>query len=161
MSTTRTEPSATSGLRSTTARVMTVVTPRTGRPGRPRPARIVGPRYELPVLAAIALLATVLYAWGIDHSVYHVFCASAVRSMIDGPVAFFYGAFDPAHSITLDKLPGFMWPQAVSAMVFGFHPWSLVLPQGIEGIGCVLLLHVLVRRWAGVPAGLLAAGFLT
>ncbi|OIJ98451.1 hypothetical protein BIV24_05840 [Streptomyces colonosanans] len=110
---------------------------------------------------SLAALAAVLFTWGIDHSVYHVFYASAVRSMTDNPVAFFFGSFDPGNSITLDKLPGFLWPQALSAMVFGFHPWALVLPQAIEGVACVLLLHLLVRRWAGVVAGLLAAAFLT
>jgi 4-amino-4-deoxy-L-arabinose transferase-like glycosyltransferase len=107
------------------------------------------------------VLAAVLYTWGIDHSVYHTFYAGAVRSMTDNPVAFFFGSFDPGNSITLDKLPGFLWPQALSAMVFGFHPWALVLPQAVEGVACVLLLHLLVRRWAGVVAGLLAAAFLT
>jgi 4-amino-4-deoxy-L-arabinose transferase-like glycosyltransferase len=130
-----------------------------GRPPRgPQPPR---PRYELPVLLFIAALAAVLFTWGIDHSVYHTFYAAAVRSMTDNPVAFFFGSFDPGNSITLDKLPGFLWPQALSAMVFGFHPWALVLPQAVEGVACVFLLHLLVRRWAGVPAGLLAAAFLT
>ncbi|MGW4512133.1 glycosyltransferase family 39 protein [Streptomyces sp. NPDC004393] len=119
------------------------------------------PRYEVPVLLSLLALAAVLDTWGIDRSVYHVFYASAVRSMTDSPTAFFFGSFDPGNSITLDKLPGFLWPQALSAMLFGFHPWALVLPQAVEGVACVLLLHVLVRRWAGVPAGLLAAGFLT
>ncbi|MGW1254692.1 glycosyltransferase family 39 protein [Streptomyces sp. NPDC002513] len=110
---------------------------------------------------SLLALAAVLDTWGINRSVYHVFYASAVRSMTDSPTAFFFGSFDPGNSITLDKLPGFLWPQAASAMVFGFHPWALVLPQAIEGVACVLLLHLLVRRWAGVTAGLLAAAFLT
>ncbi|MGV9562769.1 ArnT family glycosyltransferase [Streptomyces sp. NPDC003480] len=119
------------------------------------------PRYEVPVLGTLLALAAVLDTWGIDRSVYHVFYASAVRSMTDSPTAFFFGSFDPGNSITLDKLPGFLWPQALSAMLFGFHPWALVLPQAVEGVACVLLLHLLVRRWAGVAAGLLAAAFLT
>ncbi|MFF3873673.1 ArnT family glycosyltransferase [Streptomyces sp. NPDC001978] len=118
-------------------------------------------RYERPVLLGITALAALLYLWGLDHSAYHSFYASAVRSMTDSPRAFFYGSFDPANSITLDKLPGFLWPQAVSALLFGFHAWALVLPQALEGVACVLLLHRVVRRWAGVPAGLLAAAFLT
>ncbi|MFF4571591.1 ArnT family glycosyltransferase [Streptomyces sp. NPDC001410] len=117
-------------------------------------------RYERPVLAALATLSAVLCLWGLGNSAYHPFYAAAVRSMTDNPAAFFYGSFDPANSITLDKLPGFLWPQALSALVFGFHPWALVLPQALETVACVLLLHVLVRRWAGVPAGLLAAAFL-
>lgn len=134
-----------------------MLSPRSRQPSAPS-AR---PAYEVPVLLCTAALAAVLYSWGIGHSVFHTFYAGAVRSMTDNPVAFFFGSFDPGNSITLDKLPGFLWPQALSAMVFGFHPWALVLPQAVEGVACVLLLHLLVRRWAGVAAGLLAAAFLT
>lgn len=132
-----------------------------GPPPRPAPARSRTQRYERPILAGIATVAALLFFWGIWHSAYHSFYASAVRSMTDNPVAFLYGSFDPAGSITLDKLPGFLWPQALSAMVLGFHPWALVVPQALEGVASVVLLHVVVRRWAGVPAGLLAAAFLT
>jgi len=72
--------------------------------------------------------------------------------------AFIFGAFDPSATITLDKLAGSFAPQAVSAWMFGFHPWSLVLPQVIEGVISVLVIYRAVRRWAGVHAGLFAAG---
>ncbi|WP_406443262.1 glycosyltransferase family 39 protein [Streptomyces sp. NBC_00631] len=132
-----------------------------GAPPPPAPARSRIQRYERPILAGIAAVAALLFFWGIWHSAYHSFYASAVRSMTDNPVAFLYGSFDPGNSITLDKLPGFLWPQALAALVLGFHPWSLVVPQALEGVASVVLLHVVVRRWAGVPAGLLAAAFLT
>ena len=166
MSTSSTERSAAPLMRSAPAGAAGTAASRSGARERPpvtappRPSQLSRARYEYPVLAAIVALTAVLCTWGIDRSVFHVFYASAVRSMTDNPVAFLYGSFDPMNSITLDKLPGFLWPQAVSALVFGFHPWALVLPQGIEAVGCVLLLHVLVRRWAGVPAGLLAAAFM-
>ncbi|MFF3918608.1 ArnT family glycosyltransferase [Streptomyces sp. NPDC001852] len=133
---------------------------RDGVPPRVASARPRTSRYEGPVLAAIAALAALLSLWGLGHSSYHGFYAAAVRSMTDNPVAFFYGSFDPGNTLTIDKLPGFLWPQALSALVFGFHPWALVLPQAVEGVASVVVLHVLVRRWAGVPAGLLAAAFL-
>ncbi|WP_052768503.1 ArnT family glycosyltransferase [Streptomyces humi] len=132
-----------------------------GAPPPPAGPRSRTRRYERPILAGIATVAALFFCWGIWHSAYHSFYASAVRSMTDNPVAFFYGSFDPGDSITLDKLPGFLWPQALSALVLGFHPWSLVVPQALEGVASVVLLHVVVRRWAGVPAGLLAAAFLT
>ncbi|MEV7321302.1 glycosyltransferase family 39 protein [Streptomyces sp. NPDC093970] len=130
-------------------------------PPPPTPARTWAERHERPLLGAVAAVAALLYFWGIWHSAYHAFYASAVRSMTDSPLAFLYGSFDPAGSITLDKLPGFLWPQALSALLFGFHPWALVIPQALEGVAAVLLLHVVVRRWAGATAGLLAALFLT
>lgn len=119
------------------------------------------PAYARPALLLLTALAAVLYSWGIDHSQYHTFYASAARSMTGSWKAFFYGSFDPGNSITLDKLPGFLWPQALSARLFGFHPWALVLPQVLEGVASLLLLHRLVRRWAGVNAALIAcAAFL-
>jgi 4-amino-4-deoxy-L-arabinose transferase-like glycosyltransferase len=72
--------------------------------------------------------------------------------------AFFYGALDPGATITIDKLAGSFVPQALSARVFGYHDWSLTLPQVIEGVVAVLAMFRAVRRWAGVHAGLLAAG---
>ncbi|MEU6777398.1 glycosyltransferase family 39 protein [Streptomyces sp. NPDC046759] len=115
------------------------------------------PAYARPVLLLLTVLAAVVYSWGIDHSQYHTFYANAARSMTESWKAFFYGSFDPGNSITLDKLPGFLWPQALSARLFGFHPWALVLPQVLEGVASLLVLHRLVRRWAGANAALIAA----
>ncbi|MEU5302862.1 glycosyltransferase family 39 protein [Streptomyces noursei] len=115
------------------------------------------PAYARPALLVIAVLAAVLYAWGINHSHYHTFYANAVRSMTQSWQAFFYGSFDPSNSITLDKLPGFLWPQAISARIFGFHPWALTLPQVLEGVASLLVLYRLVRRWAGDNAALIAS----
>ena len=38
-----------------------------------------------------------------------------------------------------------------------YHGWSLLLPQVVEGVAAVLLLHRTVRRWAGEHVALLAA----
>ncbi|MEV7603418.1 glycosyltransferase family 39 protein [Kitasatospora sp. NPDC089797] len=119
------------------------------------------PGYARPVLLGIAAVAAVLYAWNIDRSQYHTFYADAVRSMTESWKAFLFGSFDPAGTITLDKLPGFLWPQALSARLFGFHPWALTLPQVVEGVLSVLVLYRVVRRWAGAEAGLLAAAAFT
>nr|WP_316959309.1 glycosyltransferase family 39 protein [Streptomyces sp. TRM68367] len=115
------------------------------------------PAYARPALLFLTVLAAVLYAWGINHSQYHTFYANAVRSMTESWRAFFYGSFDPGNSITLDKLPGFLWPQALSARVFGFHPWAVTMPQVLEGVASLLVLHRVVRRWAGAGAALIAA----
>ena len=120
-----------------------------------------GPRHARPALILIAALAALLYTWDIGHSQYHPFYADAVRSMTESWKAFLYGSFDPGNTITLDKLPGFLWPQALSARLLGFHPWALALPQAIEGVLSVLVLYRAVRTWAGVNAGLLAAAAFT
>ncbi len=70
---------------------------------------------------------------------------------------FFFGAFDPAGTVTLDKLPGAIWLQALSVRVFGFDYWAVALPQVIAGVLTVLVLYRAVRRVAGPKAGIVAA----
>ncbi|MEV7502369.1 glycosyltransferase family 39 protein [Streptomyces sp. NPDC093018] len=123
----------------------------------PWKAPVGEPSYARPALLLLTVLAAVFYAWGITHSQYHTFYADAARSMTGSWKAFFYGSFDPANSITLDKSPGFLWPQALSARLLGFHPWTLTLPQVLEGVASLLVLYRLVHRWAGTHAALLAA----
>jgi 4-amino-4-deoxy-L-arabinose transferase-like glycosyltransferase len=70
---------------------------------------------------------------------------------------FFYGAVDPLGTVTVDKLPGALWIQALSIRLFGFHYWAVALPQVVEGVLTVLVLFRIVRRLVGPRAGLLAA----
>ena len=73
---------------------------------------------------------------------------------------FFFGAFDPWGTVSVDKLPGAFWLQALSVRLFGFHIWAMVLPQAIEGTLTVLVLYRAVRRVGGAGAGLVAAAAL-
>ncbi|WP_370130157.1 ArnT family glycosyltransferase [Streptacidiphilus sp. EB103A] len=118
------------------------------------PAR---PRHARPALLLIAAVAAVAFCWDWENARYHAFYADAVRSMAGSWKAFFYGSFDPAATITVDKLPGYLWPQALAARVLGFHTWTLLLPQAIEGVLSILVLYRAVRRWTGANAALLAA----
>jgi 4-amino-4-deoxy-L-arabinose transferase-like glycosyltransferase len=119
------------------------------------------PPWARPALLAIAAIAALLYAWNITNAGLAPFYSVAVKSMSESWKAFFYGAFDPQATITIDKLAGSFLPQALSARLFGFHPWSLALPQVIEGVISVLVMYRVVRRWAGVTSGLLAALLFT
>ena len=116
------------------------------------------PVWARPVLLGIAAAAAAVYARNLPGAGFAFFYSTAVKSMSVSWKALFYGAFDPAATITIDKLAGAFVPQALSARIFGFHPWSLALPQVIEGVVAVLVMYRVVRRWAGVMPGLLAAG---
>ena len=116
------------------------------------------PRWARPALLGIAAVAALLYARNLAGAGLAPFYSVAVKSMSVSWKAFFYGAFDPKATITIDKLAGSFLPQALSARIFGFHPWSLALPQVIEGVVSVLAMYRVVRRWAGPVPGLLAAG---
>src|SRR5882757_8817302 len=92
------------------------------------------PPWARPALLGIAAVAAFLYAWNITEAGLAPFYSVAVKSMSESWKAFIYGALDPQATITIDKLAGSFWPQALSARIFGFHPWSLALPQVIEGV---------------------------
>ncbi|HEV7712072.1 MAG TPA: glycosyltransferase family 39 protein, partial [Asanoa sp.] len=142
------------------------VAPERARPGLPRwlffwRSPEGQPAWARPALLAIAALAAVLYAWHITTSGYATYYSVAVKSMSVSWKAFFYGALDPGATITIDKLAGSFVPQALSARVFGYHQWSLTLPQVVEGVVAVLVMYRVVRRWLGPAAGLVAAGLFT
>jgi 4-amino-4-deoxy-L-arabinose transferase-like glycosyltransferase len=106
----------------------------------------------------IVALALVLYAWGINTAdLRNTFFSIAVRSMSKSFQGFVFGSFDTAGIMAIDKPPMAFWPQVVSVWIFGYHSWSLVLPQVLEGAAAVFLLHRTVRRWAGENVALLAA----
>ena len=115
------------------------------------------PSWARPTLLAIAALAALSYGWGMSGDLVETFYAGAARSMSQGWGNFFFGAFDPWGTVSVDKLPGSLWIQALSLRVFGFHLWALVLPQVVEGTLTVLVLYRAVRRVAGTTAGLIAA----
>ncbi|MBF9071962.1 ArnT family glycosyltransferase [Streptacidiphilus fuscans] len=108
-------------------------------------------------VALVCLLAAYLYGWGLGGTSVHPYYTAAVRSMATSWHAFWYGGLDSSGSITVDKLPGYLWPQALSVRIFGMHVWAVALPQAIEGVATVLVLYRVVSRWAGAVAGLLAA----
>ena len=131
--------------------------PRRSTPG-PSPAR---PRWERPALLALLVGTAVLYLWNLSASGYaNDFYAAAVQAGTQSWKAWLFGSLDSGNAITVDKPPASLWVMTLSARIFGFNSWSLLVPQALMGIGSVALLHAAVRRWAGPVAGLLAAAAL-
>jgi 4-amino-4-deoxy-L-arabinose transferase-like glycosyltransferase len=106
---------------------------------------------------AIAAVAGLLYGWALARDPLEPYYAAAVRSMSMSWHNLIFGAFDPAGTVTLDKLPDPFWVQALAVRAFGFHDWAIVLPQAVEGVLTVLVLYRAVARLAGPTAGLVAA----
>ena len=118
------------------------------------------PAWARQALLAIAAVAAVAYGWGMAGASVEPLYGAAARSMSESWHDFIFGAFDPAGTVTVDKLPGALWLQALSLRIFGFHIWALVLPQVVEGVLTILVLYRAVRRLAGPAAGLTAAAVL-
>ncbi|HTZ09179.1 MAG TPA: glycosyltransferase family 39 protein, partial [Acidimicrobiales bacterium] len=118
------------------------------------------PSWARPALLAIAGLAGFTYLWGIDNVALEPFYGAAVRSMGSSWKDFFFGALDPAGTISLDKLPGAFWVQALFVRVLGFHVWVVALPQVVAGVLTILVLYRTVCRVLGPKAGIVASAIV-
>ncbi len=125
----------------------------------PRPA-VAGRALHGGLVLAVLVVAGLAYGWRAQSVPLEPYYAAAVRSMAGSWHDFVYGAFDPAGTVTLDKLPGAFWLQALSVRAFGVSTWAIVVPQVVEGVLAVLVLYRIVRRLAGPGAGLIAAAVL-
>jgi 4-amino-4-deoxy-L-arabinose transferase-like glycosyltransferase len=131
-----------------------------------QPASAARSRFPVPLdRAALAVLlvgTAVLYLWGLGGSGWaNSFYSAAAQAGSESWKALFFGASDAAGSITVDKTPLALWPMALSVKVFGLSSWSILVPQALEGVAAVWLLHATVRRTTGsAAAGLLAGAVL-
>ena len=116
------------------------------------------PAWVRPTLVGLLLGTGVLYLWGLGASGWaNTFYSAAAQAGSESWKAFFFGSSDAASSITVDKTPLSLWPMALAAKVFGLSSWTILVPQALEGVAAVGLLHATVRRTTGSPfAGLLS-----
>lgn len=82
---------------------------------------------------------------------------AAVASMLESAHNFFFAAFDPAGTVTVDKPPAAFWLQAAPAAIFGVKTWSVTLPQVIMGMVSIPVIYWLVGSVYGRVSGVTAA----
>jgi 4-amino-4-deoxy-L-arabinose transferase-like glycosyltransferase len=118
-------------------------------------------RWERYALLALLAATAVLYVWGLSSSGWaNNFYAAAVQAGTQDLKAFLFGSLDPGNAITVDKPPASLWVMVLSARLFGFSAFSMLLPEALMGVGAVALLFVTVRRCSGPAAGLIAGTVL-
>lgn len=115
---------------------------------------------EWAILALIVIAAAALRLILIGKVAPDPFYDAAVRSMGLSWHNFFFGAFEPAASVSIDKPPVDLWLQVASVKLFGFSTSTLKLPEALSGIAAVPLLFAAVRRIWSPTAGLAAAASL-
>ncbi len=131
------------------------------RAGRGPAATFDRPGWYRPALFALLAATALLYLWDLSASGNaNSFYAAAVQAGSKSWKAWFFGSLDSSNFITVDKPPGALWIMGLSARLFGYNSWSLLVPQALEGVAAVALLAATVRRVAGSAAGLLAGAVL-
>ena len=114
------------------------------------------------LLAAVLLLGAFLRFHGLGASgVGNAYYAATVKSMLTSWHNFFYVAFEPGGSVSVDKPPLGFWLEALSAYFLGVTGYALALPNAIAGVLSIAVMFALIRRpfgdWAGLLAGLALA----
>jgi len=74
--------------------------------------------------------------------------------------AFFFGSLDSSNFVTIDTPPAPLWLTGLSVRIFGFNPWSVLVPQALLGVASVAVLYATVQRWYSPAAALLAGSIL-
>ncbi|GAB3466710.1 glycosyltransferase family 39 protein [Kineococcus endophyticus] len=118
------------------------------------------PRWVRPTLLGLLAATAVLYLVGLSASGWaNPFYAAAAQAGSRSWEAWFFGSSDASNAITVDKPPAALWITGLSVRLFGLSSWSVLVPQALEGVAAVGLLHATVRRRTSPATGLIA-GFL-
>lgn len=120
-------------------------------------SRSENPALERPALLILLLLTSVAYIWNLGQSGWaNSFYAAAVQAGTKSWKAFFFGSIDASNFITVDKPPASLWVMELSARIFGLNSWSMLVPEALEGVACVWVLYITIRRWFSPKAALIA-----
>jgi len=107
-------------------------------------------------VVALALVIAALTLVALADGSRSEYYAAVAKSMTLSWPNFFFGSFDPAGTITVDKIPGSYWVPALSARTFGFSTWSIELPNALATVAASVITAMAARRISGTWAGLLA-----
>ncbi|MGC9221683.1 MAG: ArnT family glycosyltransferase [Solirubrobacteraceae bacterium] len=115
-----------------------------------------------PELILLVVSSGALNLWDLSRNGWaNAYYAAAVKSMSTSWHNFLFNSFDPSGIMTIDKPPLAFWIQALSARIFGFNSWSLLVPDALMGVGTVVVIYDLVHRRFGRLAGFVAGATLT
>ncbi len=110
-----------------------------------------------PELLGLLAATGALNLWNLSINGFaNTYYAAAVKSMSTNWHDFLFASMDKSGLMTVDKPPLALWVEALSARIFGFDSWSILLPQALMGIAAAGLMYDMVRRRCGRFAGFVA-----
>lgn len=118
----------------------------------------INERKEYICLTIIVILSALLNFINIEiEGTANSYYAAGVKSMTQSLKNFFFVSMDPAGFVTIDKPAFGFWMQAISAKIFGFSGWSIILPQALAGVLSTIVIYIIVKKYFGSVAGLISA----
>ena len=115
-------------------------------------------KWTLPVLLA---LTGALYLFGALHNgMANSYYAAAVQAASQDWTAWLFGSSDAANYVSIDKPPLATMVMGLSARLFGFSSFSMLLLSVLAGVGSVWLVYGAVKRQFGFASAMIAGATL-
>jgi 4-amino-4-deoxy-L-arabinose transferase-like glycosyltransferase len=111
-------------------------------------------------VAGLAIASGLLTLWKLQDVARSEYYAAIARSMSTNWGNFFFGAIDPAGTVTLDKIPGSYWIPAIFVRIFGFSTWAITAPNALATVGTVIVVAITTKMLFGRTAGILAGAII-
>ena len=116
---------------------------------------------EMAAFGGLLLFTAIFYLWNLTiNGMANSYYAAAVQAASTNWTAWLFGSLDAANFVSVDKPPISMMIMGLSGRLFGFSSWSMLLPHALAGIATVALVYLVVRRWYGARAGLIAGAVM-
>ena len=113
--------------------------------------------FERWTLPALLVLTGVLYLFGALHNgMANSYYAAAVQAASQDWTAWLFGSLDAANYVSVDKPPLATMVMGLSARLFGFSSFSMLLPSVLAGVGSVWLVYAAVKRQFGFMSAAIA-----
>lgn len=112
-------------------------------------------------LPALLVLTGALYLFGALHNgMANSYYAAAVQAASQDWTAWLFGSLDAANYVSVDKPPLATMVMGLSARLFGFSSFSMLLPSVLAGVGSVWLVYGAVKRQFGFMSAVIAGATL-
>ncbi len=108
-------------------------------------------------IGILLILTAATYLYGaMQNGMANSYYAAAVQAASSNFTAWLFGSLDAANFVSVDKPPLATMIMGLSAKIFGFSSFSMLLPNVLAGVITVYLVYRITRRYFGFKSGLLA-----
>ena len=112
---------------------------------------------EMAAFGGLLLFTSIFYLWNLTiNGMANSYYAAAAQAASTSWLAWLFGSLDVANFVSVDKPPISMMIMGLFGRLFVFSSWSMLLPHALAGIATVVLVYLVIRRWYGARAGLIA-----
>lgn len=118
-------------------------------------------REQKIAIGILLILTAVTYLFGaLQNGMANSYYAAAVQAASSNFTAWLFGSLDAANFVSVDKPPLSTMIMGLSARIFGFSSFSMLLPNVLAGVITVYLVYRITRYYFGFKSGIIAGGIL-